>query len=337
MKAVPMSTRTVAVTGADGFIGSHLVETLVASGYHVRAMVQYNSVGSWGWLENVDPAVMENVEVLLGDVRDRDSVAALMTGAEMVCHLAALIAIPYSYKAPWSYLETNASGTLNVLEAARTFGTSRVVVTSTSEVYGTAQYVPMDESHPLHAQSPYSASKIAADKLAESYHLSFGLPVVTLRPFNTYGPRQSARAVIPTVISQIAAGKRSISLGSLTPTRDFTFVHDTAAAFLAVCEAPLEQVIGQTFNAGSGNEISVGDLAQRVAEIAGVSIEIKSEEQRRRPENSEVDRLFSDSSSISRAASWKPSHTLSEGLHKTIEWFRDPRNLAHYKVDQYTV
>jgi NDP-hexose 4,6-dehydratase len=337
MKAVTMTSPSVAVTGADGFIGSHLVETFVASGYRVRALVQYNSFGSWGWLENVDPEVMENVEVIAGDVRDRDSVASLMAGAEIVCHLAALIAIPYSYQAPWSYLETNASGTLNVLEAAREYGTSRVIATSTSEVYGTAQYVPMDESHPLHAQSPYSASKIAADKLVESYHLSFNLPVVTLRPFNTYGPRQSARAVIPTVISQLAAGKREISLGSLTPTRDFTFVHDTAAAFLAVCEAPLEQVVGQTFNAGSGNEIAVGDLAQLIAELMGVSIEINCEEQRRRPENSEVDRLFSDSSAISRAASWKPSHSLSEGLQKTIEWFQDPRNLARYKVDQYNV
>jgi UDP-glucose 4-epimerase len=332
-----MTTRTVAVTGADGFIGSHLVETLVAAGYNVRAMVQYNSVGSWGWLETVDRDVLESVEVISGDVRDRDSVAALMAGAEMVCHLAALIAIPYSYQAPWSYLETNASGTLNVLEAARAYGTSRVVATSTSEVYGSAQYVPMDESHPLHAQSPYSASKIAADKLVESYHLSFALPVVTLRPFNTYGPRQSARAVIPTVISQLAAGRREISLGSLTPTRDFTFVRDTAGAFLSVLEAPLEQVIGQTFNAGSSNEISVGDLATLISDLMGVSIEIRCDEERRRPESSEVDRLYSDSSAISRAASWKPNHSLIEGLKETIEWFKKPENLAHYKVDKYNV
>jgi NDP-hexose 4,6-dehydratase len=332
-----MTTRTVAVTGADGFIGSHLVETLVGAGYNVRAMVQYNSVGSWGWLETVDRDVLESVEVFAGDVRDRDSVAALMAGADMVCHLAALIAIPYSYQAPWSYLETNASGTLNVLEAARSYGTARVVATSTSEVYGSAQYVPMDELHPLHAQSPYSASKIAADKLVESYHLSFGLPVVTLRPFNTFGPRQSARAVIPTVISQLAAGRREISLGSLTPTRDFTFVKDTAGAFLSVLEAPLEQVVGQTFNAGSSNEISVGDLATLISDLMGVSIEIKCEEQRRRPDSSEVDRLYSDSSAISRAASWKPNHSLIEGLKQTIEWFKDPKNLAHYKVDQYNV
>jgi UDP-glucose 4-epimerase len=332
-----MTNSTVAVTGADGFIGSHLVEILVTSGYRVRAMVQYNSVGSWGWLEDVERGVLESVEVVSGDVRDRDSVRALMVGADMVCHLAALIAIPYSYQAPWSYLETNAAGTLNVLEAARALGTSRVVATSTSEVYGSAQCVPMDESHPLHAQSPYAASKIAADKLVESYNLSFALPTVTLRPFNTFGPRQSARAVIPTVISQLASGRREIALGSVEPTRDFTFVLDTAAAFRSVLEAPLDQVVGQTFNAGSGTEISVGDLALHIADLMGARIEIRCEEQRRRPEHSEVDRLVSDSSAISRAASWKPSHTLTEGLRATIEWFSDPRNLARYKADQYNV
>ena len=267
-----MTRQTIAVTGADGFIGSHVVETLVTSGYHVRAMVQYNSTGSWGWMEDAPLSIHESVEILSGDVRDRDSVRALLEGADMVAHLAALIAIPYSYQAPWSYLETNAAGTLNVLEVARSLGTARVVATSTSEVYGTAQRVPMDESHPLHAQSPYSASKIAADKFVESYNLSFGLPTVTLRPFNTYGPRQSARAVIPTVISQLASGKREISLGAVTPTRDFTFVLDTAAAFRAVLEAPLDQVVGRTFNAGSGNEIAVGDLARLIAELMGVEV-----------------------------------------------------------------
>jgi UDP-glucose 4-epimerase len=332
-----MNLPTVAVTGADGFIGSHLVETLVASGYRVRAMVQYNSLGSWGWLEDLDRDVLASVEVIAGDVRDRDSVRALMVGAEMVCHLAALIAIPYSYQAPWSYLETNAAGTLNILETARSLGTSRVIATSTSEVYGSALTVPMDESHPLHAQSPYSASKIAADKFVESFHLSFGLPTVTLRPFNTYGPRQSARAVISTVISQLASGRREISLGSLTPTRDFTFVRDTAAAFRAVLEAPLEQVVGQTFNAGSGREIAVGDLAQLIAKLMGTTVVVHSEDERRRPEHSEVDRLVSDSSAIGRAASWKPSHTLTQGLEATIEWFSDPRNLARYKADRYNV
>lgn len=332
-----MMNQTVAVTGADGFIGSHLVETLVTSGYRVRAMVQYNSLGTWGWLEDVDRDVLASVEVVAGDVRDRDSVRGLMMGADSVCHLAALIAIPYSYQAPWSYLETNAGGTLNVLEAARSLGTARIIATSTSEVYGSAMSIPMDETHRLHAQSPYAASKVAADKLVESYQLSFGLPAVTLRPFNTFGPRQSARAVIPTVISQLASGRNEVAMGSVTPTRDFTFVRDTALAFQSVLEAPLDQVIGQTFNAGSGSEIAMGDLAELIAGLMGVKIVIRSEEQRRRPEHSEVDRLYSDSSAISRAASWKPSHTLVEGLKKTIEWFSEPRNLARYKVDQYNV
>jgi UDP-glucose 4-epimerase len=332
-----MNTRSVAVTGADGFIGSHLVETLVTAGYRVRAMVQYNSFGSWGWLEDVDRELLASVEIISGDVRDRDSVRALMVGADAVCHLAALIAIPYSYRAPWSYLETNAQGALNVLQVARELGTSRVIATSTSEVYGSAQSVPMDEHHPLHAQSPYAASKIAADKLVESYHLSFGLPVITLRPFNTFGPRQSARAVIPTVISQLASGRREIALGSVTPTRDFTFVLDTTLAFLSLLEAPLNLVIGQTFNAGSGQEISVGDLAELIARLMGKPIEIRCEEERRRPERSEVDRLISDSSAISRAVSWKPNRSLAEGLKLTIEWFSDSKNLAHYKADQYNL
>jgi NAD dependent epimerase/dehydratase len=331
-----MST-TVAVTGAEGFIGSHLTEALARSGYRIRAMVQYNSLGSWGWLEELEPALLSNVEVVLGDVRDRESVMSLMAGADAVCHLAALIAIPYSYQAPWSYLETNASGTLNILEAARSLGTPRVITTSTSEVYGSAQTVPMTEQHPLHAQSPYAASKVAADKMAESYHLSFGLPVITLRPFNTFGPRQSARAVIPTIISQLARGLEEISLGSTTPTRDFTFAPDTAAAFQAVLEAPLGNVVGQTFNAGSGTEISVGALAELIASIMGSKINIRSEDARRRPDRSEVDRLVSDSSAIAQAASWKPSHSLEEGLKATIEWFQEPRNLARYKTQLYNV
>jgi UDP-glucose 4-epimerase len=328
---------TIAITGADGFIGSHLAETLVGSGYHVRAMAQYNSFGSWGWLESLDPEVLASIEVVPGDVRDRDSVTALMTGADMVCHLAALIAIPYSYQAPWSYLETNAGGTLNVLEAGRKLGTERIVCTSTSEVYGSARIVPIAEDHPLQAQSPYSASKIAADKLAESYHLSFDLPVVTLRPFNTYGPRQSARAVIPTVISQLAAGRREIALGSLTPTRDFNFVLDTARAFRSVLEAPLDDVVGGTFNAGSGVEISVADTVTLIGELMGTEVEIRVDDERLRPERSEVTRLVSDSTAIHHAASWKPEHTLSEGLLATIEWFSDPGNLARYKTDQYNV
>jgi NAD dependent epimerase/dehydratase len=332
-----MSTTTVAVTGADGFIGSHLVETLVASGHQVRAMVQYNSLGSWGWLETIDPEALASVEVVPGDVRDRDSVLSLMTGVDMVCHLAALIAIPYSYQAPWSYLETNAGGTLNVLEAGRRLGTSRIVCTSTSEVYGSALTVPMDERHPLQAQSPYSASKVAADKLAESYHLSFGLPVVTLRPFNTYGPRQSARAVIPTVVAQLASGRRSIALGSVTPTRDFNFVLDTASAFQAVLDAPRDAVVGHTFNAGSGVEISVGDIVEVIANLMGTSVDIHVEDERRRPERSEVNRLVSDSSALESATGWRPHHTLTEGLAATIEWFSGPGILSQYRPDHYAV
>ena len=328
---------TVAVTGADGFIGSHLVEMLVRSGYRVRALAQYNSFGSWGWLDSVDTDTLASVEVVLGDVRDRDSVLGLMTGADMVCHLAALIAIPYSYQAPWSYLETNAGGTLNVLEAARSLGTERIVCTSTSEVYGSARTVPISEEHPLQAQSPYAASKVAADKLVESYHLSFELPAVTLRPFNTYGPRQSARAVIPTVISQLAAGRQEISLGSLTPTRDFNYVLDTAHAFQSMLEAPLDEVVGRTFNAGSGVEISIADTVVLISELMGKEVEIRVESDRLRPERSEVVRLVSDSTAISQATSWKPAHTLAEGLSSTIEWFLDPANLSRYRTDQYNV
>jgi UDP-glucose 4-epimerase len=328
---------TVAVTGADGFIGSHLVEMLVRSGYRVRALAQYNSFGSWGWLDSVDVDTLASVEVVLGDIRDRDSVLGLMTGVDMVCHLAALIAIPYSYQAPWSYLETNAGGTLNVLEAARSLGTERIVCTSTSEVYGSARTVPISEEHPLQAQSPYAASKVAADKLVESYHLSFELPAVTLRPFNTYGPRQSARAVIPTVISQLAAGRQEISLGSLTPTRDFNYVLDTAYAFQSMLEAPFDEVVGRTFNAGSGVEISIADTVVLISELMGKEVEIRVESDRLRPERSEVVRLVSDSTAISQATSWKPSHTLAEGLSSTIEWFLDPANLSRYRTDQYNV
>lgn len=327
----------VAVTGAEGFIGSHLVEALVASGRRVRAMVQYNSFGSWGWLESLDDEVMADVEVRMGDVRDAGSVTELMRGAEVVYHLAALIAIPYSYSAPRSYLDTNAGGTLNVLEAARTLGTPRIVHTSTSEVYGTALSVPIDEGHPLQAQSPYSASKIAADKLVESYHLSFGLPVVTLRPFNTFGPRQSARAVIPTVIAQIAAGERRIMLGSLEPTRDFTYVTDTAAAFVAVGDAPAEAVVGETLNGGTGVEVSIGALAASIAEVMGESVEFATDPARLRPGASEVMRLLSDNRRLRRKTGWEPRTTLAEGLAETCEWFQDPSNLGRYKATVYNV
>lgn len=326
----------VAITGSEGFIGSHLTEMLVRDGHRVRALVQYNSFASWGWLEDLAPDVLGSIEVVLGDVRDAGSMTAFLEGVDTVCHLAALIAIPYSYVAPRSYLETNAAGTLNVLEAARLHGTGRVIHTSTSEVYGTARSVPISESHPLQAQSPYSASKVAADKLVESYHLSFQVPAVTLRPFNTYGPRQSARAVISTVISQIAAGAHTIRLGALEPTRDFNFATDTAAAFRAVLEAD-DDVVGETFNAGSGTEISIGDLVRLIGSVMGVDVEVMADDARIRPAASEVQRLVADSSALQAATSWKPEVSLAEGLAATAEWFADPRNLARYKTDRYTV
>jgi NAD dependent epimerase/dehydratase len=326
-----------AVTGAEGFIGSHLVEALVASGARVRAMVLYNSFGSWGWLESLPPDVLEQVDVLPGDVRDMRSVLEFAADVEVIYHLAALIAIPYSYRVPHSYLATNATGTLNVLEAARTLETPRVVHTSTSEVYGTAQRVPIDESHPLQAQSPYAASKVAADKFAESYHLSFDLPVVTLRPFNTFGPRQSARAVIPTIVSQIAAGTSPLRLGALEPTRDFTFVRDTAAAFLAVGSAPSSAVAGRVLNAGTGQEISIGDLAAEIGRLMDRPIEIRREDVRLRPTSSEVMRLVCDSGSLREATGWSPKHDLEAGLRLTIEWFSDPANLARYKTGLFNL
>ncbi len=330
-------TDTVAVTGAEGFIGSHLVEALVARGHHVRAMVQYNSFGSYGWLDSLPPDVLASVEPVLGDVRDPRSVRELMTDAEVTYHLAALIAIPYSYVAPRSYVDTNISGTLNVLEAARELGTPRVVHTSTSETYGTARTVPIDEDHPTQTQSPYAATKAAADRLAESYHLSFATPVVTLRPFNTYGPRQSARAVIPTIVSQIASGRRRIELGALTPTRDLTFVADTAAAFVAVGVAPAEAVVGQVFNAGSGHEISVADLAHLIAEVMDAEIEVAQDPVRLRPDTSEVQRLCCDNRKLVGATSWHPVHDLRSGLKATADWFCEPGNLARYRPDAYTI
>jgi UDP-glucose 4-epimerase len=329
-----MSTH-VTVTGADGFIGSHLVEALVARGDRVRALVQYNSFSSWGWLDTVDPHVMNEVEVVMGDVRDADCVDEALAGTDTVYHLAALIAIPYSYRAPASYVHTNVIGTLNVLNAARRHGLTRMVQTSTSEVYGTARVVPIPESHPLQAQSPYAASKIAADKLAESFHLSFEIPVVTLRPFNTFGPRQSARAVIPTIISQIAAGERTIRLGSLDPIRDFTYVTDTAAAFVAVATAPAEAVVGETMNAGSGSEISIKELVLAIGAAMGVDIAVELDPQRVRPAASEVQRLLADTAKIRSLTPWRPQHDLADGLARTASWFTQPGNLARYKPTIY--
>ncbi len=327
----------VAVTGADGFIGSHLVEALVRAGHRVRAMAVYNSMGSWGWLDTFGPDVMGSVDVQLGDVRDRDSVLTLMRDASVVYHLAALIAIPYSYRAPGSYVDTNVVGTLNVLESARALGTPRVVHTSTSEVYGTALTVPIDECHPLQAQSPYAASKVGADKLAESYHLSFELPVVTLRPFNTYGPRQSCRAVIPTVVAQAAAGSRTIEVGALAPIRDFNFVTDTASAFLAAGTAPAEDVVGEVLNAGSGRGISVAELVSLVGQVMGVELEAVLDPQRLRPSRSEVMELLCDSTKLEKLTGWRPAYTLEEGLTATAAWFSDLENLRRYKTNVYSI
>ncbi|MGW1198054.1 SDR family NAD(P)-dependent oxidoreductase [Streptomyces sp. NPDC002536] len=327
----------VAVTGAEGFIGSHLVEALVARGHRVRAMVQYNSFSSFGWLEDLPEDVMDHVEVVLGDVRDPGSVQSLVTGADTVYHLAALIAIPYSYRAPHSYVETNVTGTLNVLEAVRHLGIPRLVHTSTSETYGTAQTVPITEDHPINTQSPYAASKAGGDRLADSYHASFGLPVVTLRPFNTFGPRQSMRAVIPTVIGQVAAGQRTITLGDLRPTRDFSYVKDTVAAFLAVGTAPAADVVGRTFNSGTGEEISVGDLVHLIGKLMDADLEIRTDRERVRPGASEVMRLLADASRLRAATGWAPAHTLDEGLAATVAFFRDPANLTRYKTGIYNV
>lgn len=330
-------TGSVAVTGAEGFIGSHLVEALVERGHRVRAMVQYNAFNSWGWLESLRPDVLSSVEVQLGDIRDIASVRDLAVGVDVIYHLAALIAIPYSYRLPRSYVETNILGTLNVLEIARELGTSRVVHTSTSEVYGTARHVPIDEDHPLQGQSPYAATKIGADKLAESYHLSFDLPVVTLRPFNTYGPRQSARAVIPTVISQVLAGATTIRLGDVRPTRDFTFVGDTARAFVAVGEAPADAVVGRVLNAGTGVETSIGAMVELVAQATGRTIEVATDPERLRPEGSEVMRLLCDHTRLTTATGWQPRTALADGIAATVAWFSEPANLARYRWESYTL
>ncbi|AJE81179.1 NAD-dependent epimerase/dehydratase [Streptomyces albus] len=328
---------TVAVTGAEGFIGSHLTEALVRAGHRVRAMVQYNSFSSYGWLETLPAEVREEVDIQLGDVRDPGSVHALIEGAEAVYHLAALIAIPYSYRAPHSYVDTNITGTLNVLEAVRRLGTPRLVHTSTSETYGTALTVPITEDHPINTQSPYAASKAGADRLADSYHASFGTPVVTLRPFNTFGPRQSMRAVIPTVIGQIAAGERTLTLGDLRPTRDFTFVKDTARAFLAVGTAPAAEVAGRTFNAGTGGEISVGDLVRLIGKLMSADLDVREDCARIRPANSEVMRLVADAGRLRAATGWRPAYDLESGLAETIAFFREPANLARYKTDIYNI
>lgn len=323
----------VLVTGADGFIGSHLVELLVSEGYEVRAFAFYNSFNSWGWLDSLAPQILAQIEVFTGDIRDPNGVREAMKGIDMVFHLAALIAIPFSYHSPDSYIDTNIKGTLNVLQAARQLDTQRILVTSTSEVYGTAQYVPIDEAHPYQGQSPYSATKIGADRLAESFYRSFGMPISIVRPFNTYGPRQSARAVIPTIISQLLAGKEEIKLGSLTPTRDFNFVKDTARGFMEIAKA--EITIGEEINIATQQEISIGQLASELIKQINPQARIICDEQRLRPENSEVNRLLGANAKIKRLTNWQPRYTFEEGLAATIGWMRN--NLDAYKTDIYNI
>lgn len=329
----------VLVTGADGFIGSHLVEELVRQGNDVRAFVFYNSFNSWGWLDEISEDTRSQIEVFAGDVRDPHGVKSAVQGCDTIYHLAALIAIPYSYHSPDTYVDTNVKGTLNVLQAARDLDVENVVHTSTSEVYGTAQFVPITEDHPLQGQSPYSASKIGADQLAFSFYTSFDLPVAIARPFNTYGPRQSARAVIPTIITQIAEGRRTLKLGALHPTRDFNFVQDTVEGFIAIASAP--DAVGAAINVGSGHEISIGDLAHLIADVMGVEVTIEIDEERLRPEKSEVDRLLADNSKAEALTGWTPrwagEEGLRRGLKETAAWFTRSENLARYKVGQYTV
>ncbi|MFU0823634.1 NAD-dependent 4,6-dehydratase LegB [Clostridium sp.] len=326
--------KKVLVTGAEGFIGSHLTERLVELGANVTALVQYNSFNNWGWIDTFDKNVKDSINVITGDIREYDNVKRMVKGQQVVMHLAALIAIPYSYLSPMAYVRTNVEGTTNILEACREEDNiERIVHTSTSETYGTALYVPIDEKHPMQGQSPYSASKIGADKMAESFYRSFNLPIVTLRPFNTYGPRQSARAVIPTIISQVLAGKKEIKLGSLTPTRDFNYVKDTAEAFIKVAES--DKTIGEVINAGSNYEISIGDTVQKIIDIIGADVKIVCDEERIRPEKSEVNRLWADNTKIKQLTNWVPRYTLDEGLKETIEWIKN--NMQYFKTDIYNV
>jgi dTDP-glucose 4,6-dehydratase len=323
--------KKILVTGAGGFIGSHLTELLVSKGYDVKAFVHYNSSNKWGWLDS--STVKNDVEVITGDIRDMDSVFAAMQGCNSVFHLAALIGIPYSYVSPQAYIKTNIDGTYNILQSARQLGVEKIMVTSTSETYGTAQYVPIDENHPMVGQSPYSATKIGADQLAISYYKSFDLPVKIVRPFNTYGPRQSARAIIPTVISQILSGKTELNLGNLTPTRDLTFVKDTANGFLQIALA--DGLFGEISNIGMSEEITIGDLVKLIAKLIGSEVEIRSDLQRIRPDKSEVERLFCNNSKILANTLWKPDYTLESGLMETIEWIKN--NLSYFKTDIYNV
>jgi NAD dependent epimerase/dehydratase len=334
-----ISGHRILVTGADGFIGSHLTEALVRHGADVRALVFYNSCNSWGWLDHASSDVRGQFEVVPGDIRDPHFVRNLVNGCEIVLHLAALISIPFSYISPAAFVETNVMGTLNILQAAREADVRRIVCTSTSEVYGTAQYVPIDEFHPVQAQSPYAASKIAADQMALAFCRTFSMPVIVLRPFNTFGPRQSARAVIPTIITQIVGGSRQIKLGSLHPTRDFSYVTDTVKGFIHA--AMTKDGVGEVVNTGSGFEISIGDTASLIAEIMGVEMEIQRSNERVRPVASEVERLFAGVAKAEKRLGWKPEHAgldgFRRGLESTVSWFTDPANLGRYRIGEYAV
>lgn len=330
-----LKDKNVLVTGADGFIGSHLVEALLREGAKVRAFVFYNSFNSWGWLDTLPKETLDKIEVFTGDIRDPYGVRQAMQQVDIVYHLAALIAIPFSYVSPDSYIDTNIKGTLNVLQAARDLKTQRILVTSTSEVYGTAQYIPIDEKHPFQGQSPYSATKIGADRIAESFYRSFNLPVTIVRPFNTYGPRQSARAVIPTIIVQLLSGKTEIKLGSLHPTRDLLFVRDTVNGFIEISKSA--NTIGEEINISTQEEISVGDLANQLIRQINPVAKIVSDEIRLRPQKSEVERLLGSNQKIQQLTPWRRSFSLTEGLDETIDWFRKPENLSRYKADLYNI
>lgn len=334
-----LAGKKVLVTGADGFIGSHLTEYLVGQGVDVRAFVYYNSFNSWGWLDDSSKNIRNSLDVFAGDIRDPNGVRAAMQGCDVVLHLASLIAIPYSYHSPYTYIDTNVKGTLNIVQAARDLGVERVVHTSTSEVYGTARFVPITEDHPLQGQSPYSASKIGADQIAQSFFHSFGTPLTTIRPFNTYGPRQSARAVIPTIITQIAAGARQVKLGAVHPTRDFNYVRDTVRGFVAVAES--DAAIGQVINVGSNYEISIGETARLIARLMGRDVEFISDDQRLRPAGSEVERLWADNRKALELTGWVPEYAgpagLERGLHETIDWFCVADHMRRYKAGVYNI
>jgi NAD dependent epimerase/dehydratase len=334
-----MSNKKILITGADGFIGSHLTEALVRAGHDVRAFVLYNSFNSWGWLDHCSNDLKGKFEIFSGDIRDSNGVRTAMKSCDVVLHLAALIAIPYSYHSPETYVDTNIKGTLNIVQAARDLEITKVIHTSTSEVYGTARFVPITEEHPLQGQSPYSASKIGADQIALSFYTSFGTPITILRPFNTYGPRQSARAVIPTIITQIATGKKKINLGAVHPTRDFNYVTDTVAGFIAALNS--NHCNGKVINIGSNFEISIGDTVQAIAEVMGTKIEILTDEQRLRPEKSEVERLWASNDQAKKLLGWQPRYGglngFKKGLAETVDWFTKPENLSCYKPDTYNI